>query len=47
MNDKFEAGSEGQKIQELYANYREMDKRNEDGIAPIKADWSQNMAIKI
>ena len=46
LNDKFEAGSEGQKIQDLYATYMDMDKRNADGIAPIKADLSKIDAIK-
>lgn len=46
LNDKFAAGSEGKKIQDLYATYMNMDKRNADGISPIKADLAQIDAIK-
>lgn len=46
LTDKFEAGSEGQKIQDLYATYMDMDKRNADGISPIKADLAKIDAIK-
>lgn len=46
LSDKFEAGSEGQKIQDLYATYMNMDKRNADGIAPIKNDLAKIDAIK-
>lgn len=46
LNDKFAPGSEGKKIQDLYATYMDMDKRNADGIAPIKADLAKIDAIK-
>jgi putative endopeptidase len=46
LNDKFAAGSEGKKIQDLYATYMDMDKRNADGISPIKADLAKIDAIK-
>ena len=46
LKDKFTAGSEGKKIQDLYATYMNMDKRNADGIAPIKGDLSKIEAIK-
>ncbi|WP_312819191.1 M13 family metallopeptidase [Kaistella carnis] len=46
LNDKFAAGSEGKKIQDLYGTYMNMDKRNADGLTPIKADLSKIDAIK-
>ena len=46
LNDKFAAGSEGKKIQDLYATYMDMSKRNADGIAPIKADLAKIDGIK-
>jgi len=46
LKDKFTPGSEGQKIQDLYASYMDMDKRNADGITPIKADLAKIDAIK-
>lgn len=46
LKEKFEAGTEGKKIQDLYATYMNMEKRNADGIAPIKADLAKIDAIK-
>lgn len=46
LNEKFATGSEGQKIQDLYATYMNMAKRNADGIAPIKANIAKIDAIK-
>ena len=46
LNDKFAAGSEGKKIQDLYATYMDMSKRNADGISPIKADLAKIDGIK-
>jgi putative endopeptidase len=46
LNDKFEQGSEGQKIQDLYASYMDVDKRNADGINPIKSNLTKIDAIK-
>ncbi|MBU4538475.1 MAG: M13 family metallopeptidase [Weeksellaceae bacterium] len=46
LTEKFAEGSEGKKIQDLYATYMNMDKRNADGIAPIKADLAKIDAIK-
>lgn len=45
-SQKFEKGSEGQKIQDLYATYIDMDKRNADGISPIKPDLAKIDAIQ-
>ena len=46
LNDKFAAGSEGKKIQDLYGTYMDMNKRNAEGISPIKADLAKIDAIK-
>lgn len=46
LSDKFADGSEGKKIQDLYATYMDMNKRNADGISPIKADLAKIDAIK-
>ena len=43
---KFTKGSEGQKIQDLYASYMDMAKRNADGINPIKEDLAKIDAIQ-
>ena len=46
LTEKYEKGTEGQKIQDLYATYMDMDKRNADGINPIKGDLAKIDAIK-
>ena len=46
LNDQFAPGSEGKKIQDLYATYMDMNKRNADGISPIKADLAKIDGIK-
>lgn len=46
LKEKFENGSEGQKIQALYQTYMDMDKRNADGLNPIKADLAKIDGIK-
>jgi len=46
LKDKFAEGSEGKKIQDLYATYMNMEKRNADGIKPIKENISKIDAIK-
>lgn len=46
LAEKFKAGSEGQKIQNLYGTFMDWDKRNADGINPIKADLLKIDAIK-
>lgn len=46
LTDNFESGSEGQKIQSLYGTFTDWDKRNADGINPIKADLAKIDAIK-
>ena len=46
LNDQFAPGSEGKKIQDLYATYMDMSKRNDDGISPIKADLAKIDGIK-
>jgi putative endopeptidase len=46
LNDQFAPGSEGKKIQDLYATYMDMSKRNADGISPIKSDLTKIDGIK-
>lgn len=46
LTEKYEKGTEGQKIQDLYATYMDMDKRNADGINPIKEDLAKIDTIK-
>lgn len=46
LNDQFAPASEGKKIQDLYATYMDMSKRNADGISPIKADLAKIDGIK-
>lgn len=46
LTDKFDTGSEGEKIQNLYGTYMDWDKRNADGISPIKNDLQKIDAIK-
>ncbi|CAD7799983.1 Neutral endopeptidase [Chryseobacterium aquaeductus] len=46
LKDKFADGSEGKKIQDLYATYMNMQKRNADGIKPIQANINKIDAIK-
>ena len=46
LSDKFTQGSEGQKIQALYGSFMDWDKRNADGISPIKADLTKIDQIK-
>jgi len=46
LTDQFSQGSEGKKIQDLYASYMDMSKRNADGINPIKSDLAAIDAIK-
>lgn len=46
LTDNFAAGSEGQKIQNLYGTYMDWDKRNADGINPIKNDLQRIDNIK-
>ena len=46
LADQFEPGSEGQKIQNLYGTFMDWDKRNVDGIAPIKNDLQKIENIK-
>src|SRR5690606_14712087 len=41
LNDNFPPGSEGQKIQALYGTFMDWDKRNADGINPIKNDLAR------
>ncbi|MBW8362865.1 MAG: M13 family metallopeptidase [Kaistella sp.] len=41
LTDKFTPGSEGQKIQDLYGTFMDWNKRNADGISPIKADLAK------
>ena len=46
LTDNFQQGSEGQKIQDLYGTFVDWNKRNADGITPIKADLAKIDAIK-
>ncbi len=46
LNDNFAPGSEGQKIQALYGTFMDWDKRNADGINPIKSDLAKIDALK-
>ena len=46
LKDKFADGSEGKKIQDLYATYMNMQKRNADGIKPIQENIKKIDAIK-
>ncbi|KUJ51009.1 M13 family metallopeptidase [Chryseobacterium sp. JAH] len=46
LKDKFAEGSEGKKIQDLYATYMNMQKRNADGIKPIQENINKIDAIK-
>ncbi|MBS1548421.1 MAG: M13 family metallopeptidase [Bacteroidetes bacterium] len=46
LKEQFTPGSEGKKIQDLYATYMDMNKRNADGINPIKGDLAKIDAIK-
>lgn len=46
LKDKFADGSEGKKIQDLYATYMNMEKRNADGIKPIQENINKIDAIK-
>lgn len=46
LKDKFKEGSEGKKIQDLYASYMNLQKRNMDGIKPIQDNINKIDAIK-
>lgn len=46
VSDKFEANSEGQKIQALYGTFIDWNKRNADGINPIKSDLAKIDGLK-
>ena len=46
LKDSFSKGSEGQKIQDLYGTFMDMNKRNPDRIKPIQADLAKIDAIK-
>ncbi len=46
LKDKFADGTEGKKIQDLYATYMNIQKRNADGIKPIQANINKIDAIK-
>ena len=46
LNDNFPPGSEGQKIQALYGTFMDWDKRNADGINPIKNDLARIDGLK-
>ncbi len=46
LKEKYENGSEGQKIQALYETYMDMNKRNADGLNPIKSDLAKIDGIK-
>jgi len=46
LSETYPAGSEGQKIQNLYASFMDTSKRNAEGLAPIKGDLAKIDAIK-
>ncbi|WP_284463935.1 M13 family metallopeptidase [Chryseobacterium sp.] len=46
LTENYPAGSEGQKIQNLYASFMDTAKRNADGLAPIKGDLAKIDGIK-
>ncbi|KYH03768.1 endothelin-converting protein [Chryseobacterium cucumeris] len=46
LTESYSSGSEGQKIQNLYASFMDTNKRNAEGLAPIKADLAKIDAIK-
>ncbi|NML72364.1 M13 family metallopeptidase [Chryseobacterium sp. RP-3-3] len=46
LSESYAEGSEGQKIQNLYASFMDVNKRNADGLAPIKGDLAKIEAIK-
>ncbi len=46
LKDNFQPGSEGQKIQSLYATFTDWDKRNAQGISPMQGDLAKIDAIK-
>ena len=46
LTDDFAQGTEGQKIQALYGTFLDWDKRNAEGLNPIKADLAKIDAIK-
>ncbi|MNJ96277.1 Neutral endopeptidase [compost metagenome] len=46
LKDRFPEGSEGKKIQDLYASYMNLQKRNADGIKPIQGNLNKIDAIK-
>ena len=45
LSETFQEGTEGRKIQNLYQTYMNMDKRNAEGIEPLKADLKKIDAI--
>ncbi|WP_073294628.1 M13 family metallopeptidase [Chryseobacterium polytrichastri] len=46
LSEKYTEGSEGQKIQNLYASFMDVSKRDAEGLAPIKGDLVKIDAIK-
>ncbi len=46
LKENYAPGTEGQKIQSLYATFMDMDTRNAQGINPIKADLARIDAIR-
>ncbi|MCO4303585.1 M13 family metallopeptidase [Riemerella anatipestifer] len=46
LSETYAEGTEGKKIQTLYASFMNMDKRNAEGINPIKNDLAKIEAIK-
>ena len=46
LSETYPEGSEGHKIQNLYASFMDLSKRNSEGLAPIKSDLAKIDAIK-
>lgn len=46
LKENYPKGSEGQKIQDLYGTFMDMNKRNADGLKPVQVDIAKIDAIK-
>lgn len=46
LSETYHKGTEGQQIQDLYATYMDLNKRNADGIKPLQGDLAKIDAIK-
>ncbi|ODS89606.1 MAG: endothelin-converting protein [Chryseobacterium sp. SCN 40-13] len=46
LSKNYDEGTEGQKIQNLYGTFMDWNKRNAEGLSPVKADFAKIDAIK-